>query len=75
MITLEEIEKLFSIISVKFNDNLKEKKISIMKTVDSNGFSDYIQHFEKKCLIQMFFKKNQASITMIDIKMSAIRIF
>lgn len=26
MITLEEIEKLFSIISVKFNDNLKEKK-------------------------------------------------
>lgn len=46
-----------------------------MKTVDSNGFSDYIQHFEKKCLIQMFFKKNQASITLIDIKMSAIRIF
>lgn len=75
MITLEEIEKLFSIISVKFNDNLKEKKISIMKTVDSNGFSDYIQHFEKKSLIQMFFKKNQASITLIDIKMSAIRIF
>lgn len=27
MITLEEVEKLYSIIAVKFNDHLKEKKL------------------------------------------------
>lgn len=54
-----------------------------MKTIDSNGFSDYIQHFEKNMFDTDVFKKTEKNTSQfissgkhnIDIKMSAIRIF